>query len=121
MSQSLTQLPATTPIQQEYIGAEADRFNQLVGFRSQRIDYVETGVPGVLWIALGVGAIVTVGFAMIFGLRSTTLHLIMTGSLSAVIGVLLFVSIAIDHPFAGNVAVSPAPLERVISDFQNAP
>jgi hypothetical protein len=121
MSQSLVQLPATTPIQQEYIGAEADRFNQLVGFRSQRIDYVETGVPGVLWIALGVGAIVTIGFAMIFGLRSTTLHLIMTGSLSAVIGVLLFVSIAIDHPFAGNVAVRPAPLERVISDFQNAP
>jgi Protein of unknown function (DUF4239) len=55
MSQSLAQLPATTPIQQEYIGAEADRFNQLVGFRSQRLDYVETGVPAVLWIALGVG------------------------------------------------------------------
>ncbi len=55
------------------------------------------------------GALVTVGFAMIFGPRSTTLHLIMTGSLSAVSGVLLFVSIAIDHPFAGDVAVSPAP------------
>ncbi len=50
-----------------------------------------------------------------------SLHLIMTGSLSAVIGVLLFVSIAIDHPFAGDLAVSPAPLERVISDFDNAP
>jgi uncharacterized protein DUF4239 len=120
MSQSLAQLPATTPVQQEYVGAEADRFNQLVGFRSQRLDYVESGVPTVLWIALGVGAAVTIGFAMIFGLRSTTLHLIMTGSLGAVIGVLLFVSIAIDHPFAGDVAVGPAPLERVISDFQNS-
>jgi hypothetical protein len=121
MSQSLAQLPATTPVQQEYIGAEADRFNQLVGFRSQRLDYVESGVPGVLWIALSVGAIVTIGFAMIFGLRSTALHLIMTGSLSAVIGVLLFVSIAIDHPFSGGVSVRPTPLERVISDFQNVP
>jgi len=121
MSQSLAALPATTPIQQEYVGAEADRFNQLVGFRSQRLDYVESGVPAVLWIALGVGAIVTIGFAMIFGLSSTTLHLIMTGSLSAVIGVLLFVAIAIDHPFAGDVAVGPAPLERVTSDFQNTP
>ena len=121
LSQSLVWLPAATPVQQEYIGAEADRFNQLVGFRSQRLDYVETGVPAVLWIALGVGAAVTIGFAMIFGLRSTTLHLIMTGSVGAVIGVLLFVSIAIGQPFAGDVAVSPAPLERVISDFQNAP
>ena len=92
MSQSLVQLPATTTIQQAYVAAEADRFNQLVGFRSQRLDHVEKGVPGVLWIALGVGAVVTIGFAMIFGLHSTTLHLIMTASLSAVIGVLLFPS-----------------------------
>ena len=120
MSQSLAQLPVTTPIQQAYVGAEADRFNQLVGFRSQRLDYVETGVPGVLWIALGVGAVVTIGFAMIFGLRSTMLHVIMTASLSAVIGVLLFVAVAIDHPFSGDVSVSPAPLERVVSDFQHA-
>ena len=107
LSQSLVQLPAATPVQQEYIGAEADRFNQLVGFRSQRLDYVERGVPAVLWIALGVGAAVTIGFAMIFGLRITALHLIMTGSLSAVIGVLLFVSVAIGQPFAGDVAVTP--------------
>jgi hypothetical protein len=45
----------------------------------------------------------------------------MTASLSAVIGVLLFVSVAIDHPFEGAVVVGPAPLERVISDFHNAP
>jgi hypothetical protein len=121
MSQSLAQLPANTPVQQAYLGAEADRFNQLVGFRSERLDYVEKGVPDVLWIALGVGAVVTIGFAMIFGLRSTMLHVIMTASLSAVIGVLLFVSVAIDHPFDGDVVVDPAPLERVISDFRNAP
>jgi hypothetical protein len=121
MAQSLAQLPATTPVQEAYVGAEADRFNQLVGFRSERLDYVEKGVPAVLWIALGVGAVVTIGFAMIFGLRSTTLHLIMTASLSAVIGVLLFVSIAIDRPFTGDVSVDPGPLQRVISDFRNAP
>jgi hypothetical protein len=77
-------------------------------------------VPGVLWIALGVGAVGTIGFAMIFGLHSTTLHVVMTASLSAVIGVLLFF-IAIDHPFDGDVSVDPAPLERVISDLHNAP
>ena len=121
MAQSLVQLPATTPVQEAYVGAEADRFNQLVGFRSQRLDYVEKGVPVVLWIALGVGAVVTIGFAMIFGLRSAALHLIMTASLSAVIGVLLFVSITIDRPFDGDVSVDPGPLERVISDLRNTP
>jgi hypothetical protein len=41
---------------------------------------------------------VRIGFAMIFGLRSTALHVI-------------------DHPFSGDVAVGPAPLERVLADF----
>ena len=120
MSQHLTQLPATTPTQQEYVGAEAARFNDLVTARSQRLDYAEQGVPAVLWIALVVGAIVTIGFATIFGLSSVRLHIVITASLAAVIGVLLFVSIAIDHPFRGDVAVSPLPLERVLTDFRGA-
>ena len=70
-----------------------------------------------LWIALVVGAIVTVGFATIFGLRSAMLHVVITASLASVIGVLLFVAVAIDHPFAGDVAVEPRPLERVLADF----
>jgi hypothetical protein len=117
MSRDLTALPATTPVQQAYVGAEAVRFNDLVSARSRRLDYVDQGVPAVLWIALVVGAVVTIGFATIFGLRSTGLHIVMTASLAAVIGVLLFVAVAIDHPFAGDVAVQPHPLERVLTDF----
>jgi hypothetical protein len=40
-------------------------------------------VPAVLWIALIVGAAVTIGFAMIFGMRSTLLHTLMIASLTA--------------------------------------
>jgi hypothetical protein len=54
---------------------------------------------------------------MIFGLRSALLHALMTAGLAALIGVLLFVAMAINHPFAGDVAVSTAPLERVLADF----
>jgi hypothetical protein len=119
MAEHLAALPTDTPIQQAYIGVEADRFGELVSFRSQRLDYVEQGLPPVLWVALVFGALLTIGFAMIFGLRSTGLHMIMTGSLAALIGVLLFVAVAIDHPFAGDVSVDPAPLVRVLDDFGN--
>ena len=121
MSGHLTQLPVTTPAQQEYVGAEAARFNDLVSARSRRLDYVDSGVPTVLWIALAVGAVVTIGFATIFGLRSVGLHILITSSLATVIGVLLFVSIAIDHPFSGDVHVEPRPLERVLIDFAAPP
>ena len=113
----LAALPADSPAREAYVAVEADRFAAVVSYRSQRLDFVEQGLPGVLWIALVFGAAVTIGFAMIFGLRSTALHMIMTGSLAAVIGVLLFVAVSIDHPFSGDVAVRPAPLERVLTDF----
>jgi hypothetical protein len=113
----LTSLPATTPTQAEFVGAEAQRFNDLVSARSQRLDFVDQGVANVLWIALVVGAVVTIGFAMIFGLRSAALHVVMTGSLAVTIGVLLFVAIVMDRPFGGGVMVEPRPLERVLTDF----
>jgi type II secretory pathway pseudopilin PulG len=113
----LTALPTGTPTQQEYAGVEADRFNDLVSARAARLDFVEGGVPGVLWLALVVGAVVTIGFSMIFAMSSALLQTLMTASLSVLIGVLLFVAVAIDHPFAGDVAVAPRPLERVLADF----
>lgn len=112
----LAALPADSPVREAYVAVEADRFAEVVSYRSQRLDFVDGGLPGVLWVALVFGAAVTIGFAMIFGLQSTTLHVIMTGSLAAVIGVLLFVAVSIDHPFAGDVAVRPVPLERVLTD-----
>jgi hypothetical protein len=120
-SDHLSALATTTPDELQYKGIEADRFNDLVTARSARLDFVDQGVPGVLWAALVVGAAVTIGFTMIFGLRSALLHTLMTASLSALIGVLLFVAVAIDHPFAGDVAVRPAPLERVLVDFGRPP
>jgi len=117
----LARMPAPTADELQYKGIEADRFNDLVTARSARLDFVDQGVPAVLWVALIVGAAVTIGFTMIFGLRSALLHTIMTASLAALIGVLLLVAVAIDHPFAGDVAVHPAPLERVLVDFGQPP
>jgi hypothetical protein len=113
----LASLPATTPTQQEFVGAEVERLNDLVSARSQRLDFVDQGVSSVLWIALVVGAFVTVGFAMLFGLRSAALHIVMTASLAVTIGVLLFVAVVMDRPFGGGVTVEPRPLERVLTDF----
>jgi hypothetical protein len=117
MAIAISSVPVTTPAQQEFVGAEVERLSQLVGLRSQRIDYVDRGIPGVLWIALIVGGVVTIGFAMLFGLQRAALHSLMVGSLAALVGVLLFVAVVIDYPFAGDVAVEPEPFHRVVADF----
>src|SRR5215212_9436384 len=67
MAGEIASAPITTAAQQEFVGAEVDRLSELVRLRSQRLDYVDQGIPGVLWIALIVGGLVTVGFALLFG------------------------------------------------------
>jgi hypothetical protein len=117
MAAEISSAPVTTPTQQEFVGAEAERLSQLVSLRSQRLDYVDRGIPGVLWIALIVGGLVTIGFALLFGLERAALHSLMVGSLAALIGVLLFVALVINYPFSGSVAVDPEPFHRVLTDF----
>ncbi|MGY1644428.1 DUF4239 domain-containing protein [Geodermatophilus sp. SYSU D00703] len=117
MTSAIAAAPAATPAQQEFVGAEAERLAQLVSLRSQRLDYVERTIPAVLWIALIVGAVVTIGFALLFGLRRAALHALMLASLSALVGVLLFVAVEMDHPFSGGVRIAPEPFERVLADF----
>jgi hypothetical protein len=114
---AISTVPVTTPAQQEFVGAEAQRLSELVTLRSQRLDFADRGIPSVLWMALVVGGIVTVGFALLFGLQRAVLHSLMVGSLAALVGVLFFVTLMINYPFAGGVAVAPEPFERVLSDF----
>jgi hypothetical protein len=117
MAATLAGAPVTTPTQQEFVGAESELLSELVSLRSQRLDFVDSGIPGVLWTALIVGALVTIGFALLFGVRRAALQHLMVGSLAALVGVLLFVAVGFNYPFSGGVAVEPEPFERVLSDF----
>lgn len=100
-----------------FVQADVDNLDRLVSLRSQRLDFVEQGLPGVLWAALWIGGVLTVGFGMVFGVRRSGLHLFMVGSLVALVGILLFVITVIDFPFQGGVAVRPTAIERVLVDL----
>jgi len=117
MAAALATVEVTTPVQEQFVGAEAERLSELVSLRSQRLDYADRTIPSVLWIALIVGGVVTIGFALLFGLQRVVLHSLMLVSLSALIGVLLFVAVVMDHPFSGGAIVPPESFERVVADF----
>ncbi len=117
MAATIGRSQPTTPTGMAFVQAEIDSLDRLVSLRSQRLDFVEQGLPGVLWAALWIGGALTVGFGMVFGVRRTSLHLFMVGSLVALVGILLFVITVIDFPFQGGVAVQPTALERVLEDL----
>jgi hypothetical protein len=74
-------------------------------------------VPIVLWQALVLGAVLTVGFTFFFGTPNLGAQVLMTGILSIIVFMGLFVVVAIDHPFTGPVRVGSGPLLHVLTDL----
>ena len=71
-------------------------------------------VPGVLWVVLLGGAVVTLSFTFFFGSQSIRAQTLMTGMLAAIIFMALFVAVEIDHPFTGPVSVGPEALHNAL-------
>ncbi|HEY7991208.1 MAG TPA: DUF4239 domain-containing protein [Stellaceae bacterium] len=109
-----------TPADARGGAALADILRQLDGVttaRRERLALASGIVPGVMWLVLFGGALVTVGFTFFFGTENLRAQTLMTGALSLLIFSGLFIIVAIDHPFTGAVSVEPAPLAGVLRDF----
>jgi Protein of unknown function (DUF4239) len=78
----------------------------------------EGGVPSVIWAALLLGACATVGFTFFFGTHNVSAQVLMTGLLAFTVFTMLWVVAAMNHPFAGQVTVSVAPLQNLLNDFK---
>ncbi len=74
-------------------------------------------VPGVIWLALLLGAVLTIGFTFFFGTPNVGAQVLMTGLLTALIFMGLLVIVTIDHPFTGPVSVRPESLTVALHDF----
>jgi hypothetical protein len=94
-----------------------DQLDSVTDARRERLRLAEGIVPGVVWLVLFAGAVVTLGFTFFFALPRLPAQLMMTGMLAFVIFLALFVAVSIDHPFTGGVSVSPDAMTHALHDF----
>lgn len=85
--------------------------------RRTRLQLASGVVPDILWAALFIGALLTIGFTFFFGTENLSAQVLMTGILSVIVLTGLLVIVSIDHPFAGDVHIDSEPLQRVLDDF----
>jgi len=94
--------------------AEALRaFNDVVKARELRLDAVTTGLPGVMWIVVLAGACIGLSAAFFFKVDDGRLHAIQVTLLSVFIGLVIFMILALDRPFRGDLGLTPEPYELV--------
>src|SRR5205085_1054062 len=75
--------------------------------RRTRLSLAEGILPEVVWLVLFIGAAMTIGFTLFFGLGNLGAQMLMTGMLAFLVLLSLFVALSIDHPFTGASAVKP--------------
>jgi uncharacterized integral membrane protein len=69
--------------------------------RRTRLQLATGAVPGILWLVLYSGAVLTVVFTFFFGTKNLPAQVLMTGILSLLVFMGLLVIVSIDHPFTG--------------------
>ena len=88
------------------------QFNMFFEHRRTRLYSVTAGIPAVLWYTVAVGALLNMILMWMFDLR-LSLHLLLGGILSFFLATMISLIVLMDHPFRGEVSISPQAFELV--------
>ncbi|MBX6373137.1 MAG: DUF4239 domain-containing protein [Acetobacteraceae bacterium] len=98
-----------------------DQLDQVTRARRQRLVLASGVVPGIIWLVLFGGAVLTIVFTFFFGTENLHAQVWMTVMLALMVCTALFVVVAVDHPFTGSVRVTAEALEAVLDAFSDGP
>jgi hypothetical protein len=98
----------TTSTWQDSRRAEAS--NQLFAVyqdRQERLNDATAGVSTVIWFALAIGSVLSLGLPLLFGGPKIRAHVIIVSTMAATLAVLLFAIYQLQNPFAGGASIGP--------------
>jgi len=113
-------LDAQTEREKIILAKIVDTLANLDDARRGRLLAARTSLPKPLWFALISGAVITVGFSYLFGLKNVIAHTVITILLAASIGLGLFLIVALDRPFSGGLGVSPEAFTAVLENWDRS-
>jgi hypothetical protein len=88
--------------------------SRLLDQRRNRIFAAGSGLNPVTWSVILSGSVLIMAFAYFMGTGSFRAHLAMTAILGASIGLVIFLIVAMDYPFLGDIGIKPKALEEVL-------
>jgi hypothetical protein len=94
-----------------------EQIRELWDRRRERAGGCEIGIPGVEWVALVMGAAVTMVLGGLFRVASGRLKITVTMLAALVIGLNLYLVNLFGYPFAGDLSVSSRPFETDLAIF----
>ncbi|MFE6159254.1 DUF4239 domain-containing protein [Streptomyces sp. NPDC056486] len=107
-----------TEAEKTYYAQSVSTLGEIAGARRTRLSDAQQSLPSLLNILVYGGALIMLPLTLLYGINSLRANLMFVMSVAALIGVSLLLCLTLDHPFAGDLAVSPAPFkEGVLAQF----
>lgn len=88
-------------------------YNRAVLARRLRVDAVGTGLPGIMWVIIIVGAMISVSACYFFRVQDPWLHATLVVMLTVLIGLVIAMTVAMSHPFRGDIGLTADPYQLV--------
>jgi hypothetical protein len=99
---------------QKLLAGEALRvYNTMIEVRRMRLDAVEIRLPPVMWLVVLAGAAISLVSSFFFPVEDFRVHATQVALLCVLIGVVIFMIVAFDRPFRGDLGLTAAPYELV--------
>lgn len=109
-----------TNSQQAFLQEVLSRTNDLIDARRSRMFLADNGIKAVIWWVVALGAVTTVGLALVFGIQNAPGHLMLSNILALSISLVLLLIIATDRPFSGASRVTSEPFGFIQSRMSAA-
>ena len=98
-------------------GETVSAYNQMIQARRLRLDAVNIGLPAVMWAVIVAGAFISLCVSFFFKVEDARLHGILVTLLAGFIGLLIFMTFALDRPFRGDLGLPPDPYQLVFDQL----
>ena len=99
---------------QKILHAEAySAYNRLIQARRLRLDGAQTKLPGILWLIIIAGAVISLSSAFFFRVKDGRLQGIQVILLAVFLGMIIFLIVAFDRPFRGDLGLRPDSYQLV--------
>jgi len=85
--------------------------------RSQRAADVNYSMPTIVYIALIVGALLLIAYPPLVGLTASARNVTLLGGLGAMVGLGIFIVIALSHPYSHPVRLDPTAFRQALDRF----
>jgi hypothetical protein len=113
LQQNLNAFEPKTQAQVILHAATLEKFDQMTQLGRLRLQSVQTGLPSALWAVVILGAFLNIVLTWFLVLNDERSHIWLSLVFAAMMGLLIFLTAAMDNPFRGEFSVSAAAFQLV--------